>query len=102
MAPYGVQRSDAIGPQEGRELSPRAREVLELIALGLTNKEIGEILGVTGETIKSHVRQLLWRMDARNRVYLVTLAWEQGLINRDTIRKARLTFLHSPRNRGLK
>lgn len=100
MAPYGVQRPDVIGPQDLKKPSPRQQEVLELVALGLTNGEIGGILGVTRETIKSHVRDLLWKMDARNRVYLVTLAWEQGLITRDTIKRARATFLHSPRNRG--
>jgi len=61
-------------------LTPREREVLEQIRLGLTNKEIGEALEVAPGTVKTHVREILTKLGAMSRTEAVTLALQRGLL----------------------
>ena len=61
-------------------LTPRQREVLLLIARGLSNTEIEVELGITRATCRSHITALLARLDARDRAQLVIAAYESGLI----------------------
>ena len=62
-------------------LTPRQREVLLLIAKGLSNSEIEAELGVTRATCRSHITALLARLGARDRAQLVIAAYEAGLIS---------------------
>lgn len=55
-------------------LSPRETEVLRLLSAGMTNKEIGRELGLAEMTVKLHVRQILRKLDARNRAEAATIA----------------------------
>ena len=62
-------------------LTPRQREVLLLIAKGLSNSEIEAELGITRATCRSHITALLARLGARDRAQLVIVAYEAGLIS---------------------
>ena len=62
-------------------LTPRQREVLLLIAKGLSNSEIEAELGVTRATCRSHITALLARLNARDRAQLVIAAYEAGLVS---------------------
>ncbi|MEV6986049.1 response regulator transcription factor [Sphaerisporangium sp. NPDC051017] len=61
----------------------REREVLTLIAQGLSNAEIAHRLHIGPGTVKTHVRHLLARLDARDRVHLVIIAYRAGPVSPD-------------------
>ncbi len=63
-------------PEEtaGEKLSPREQEVLELITKGLTNKEIGNKLNITENTVKNHLKNILEKLHLENRVQAATFA----------------------------
>ena len=61
-------------------LTEREREVLALVGQGLTNAEIGERLYLSPLTAKTHVSRILTKLDARDRVHLVVLAYETGIV----------------------
>jgi DNA-binding NarL/FixJ family response regulator len=62
------------------QLSPREREIMHLMAEGLTAERIGDQISVSVETVRTHVRNVIRKLQARNRVHAIALALERGEI----------------------
>ena len=76
-------RAVGIGPMPGHDLSrltEREREILGLVAEGLSNDEIAARLYLSPLTTKTHVSRILAKLEARDRAQLVVIAYESGLV----------------------
>jgi DNA-binding NarL/FixJ family response regulator len=62
------------------ELSERERQVLQYIANGRSNKEIGQVLYISENTVKAHVKSILTKLDAMGRTEAIAIATKRGLI----------------------
>jgi DNA-binding NarL/FixJ family response regulator len=65
-----------------RVLTDRELEVLTMVARGMSNAEIAEELSISPATAKTHVAHLLTKLDARDRIQLVIIAYQSGLVRR--------------------
>jgi DNA-binding NarL/FixJ family response regulator len=62
-------------------LSPREVEILEMVAKGLTNKEIGRVLRISHYTVRNHINHISAKLEAGDRTEAATVALQQGIIN---------------------
>jgi PAS domain S-box-containing protein len=67
--------------RDNRELTDREVEILQLMADGFENEEISTHLYISTETVKSHVRRVLQKLNARSRTHAVSLGLRRGLID---------------------
>ncbi|HVW16616.1 MAG TPA: response regulator transcription factor [Solirubrobacteraceae bacterium] len=65
------------------QLSPREREIMHLMAEGMTAEAIGAEINVSIETVRTHVRNVIRKLQARNRVHAIAIALERGEIALD-------------------
>ena len=80
IAEFAARAKEPRAATEGlEELTDREREVLALVAEGLSNDEIGERLIVSPATAKTHVSRAMGKLGARDRAQLVVIAYESGL-----------------------
>jgi DNA-binding NarL/FixJ family response regulator len=68
---------------ERSDLSERELEVLQLVARGLSNKEVARAIGRTDETVKIHLKNIFAKLDVADRTEAVTVALTRGLIHLD-------------------
>jgi DNA-binding NarL/FixJ family response regulator len=65
---------------DGTSLTPRELEILQLLAQGRTNREIGERLFLSADTIKTHLRNLYRKLEVDSRAHAVAIALRRGLV----------------------
>ena len=63
------------------DLTPRELQVLEQMAKGLANKEIADVLKITGHTVKDHLKNILGKLHVADRTEAVTVALQRGIIH---------------------
>lgn len=68
--------------QPGADLSPREKEVLELVTQGKSNKEIAGALAIAENTVKNHLKNILEKLHLENRVQAATFALREGLVEK--------------------
>lgn len=76
----GYRSSQGAGGSKRPELTPRQKEVLQLVAKGHTSQKIGEELGLSARTVDRHIENMLKRLGLRSRIELVSYAIREGLI----------------------
>ena len=81
IAEFARQPTGTSGPAlRASELTAREREVLELLARGLSNREIADEIVLGEATVKTHVANVLMKLDLRDRAQAIVFAYESGIV----------------------
>jgi DNA-binding NarL/FixJ family response regulator len=80
IAEFATRAKEPMRSPELDHLTDREREVMALVAEGLSNEEIAQRLYVSPATAKTHVSRILLKLGARDRAQLVVMAYESGLV----------------------
>jgi DNA-binding NarL/FixJ family response regulator len=80
IAILGSEPQDRAAGPDIDALSPRELEVLSLVAQGLSNQKIAERLGISSETVKSHIRHIMKKLVVNDRTQAAVKALKRGLI----------------------
>jgi DNA-binding NarL/FixJ family response regulator len=81
IPPQKVHQETKVSTIEGVEpLTPREREVLKLVAVGYTNREVGKKLSITEDTVKKHMQNILAKLHASSRIRAAIEATRAGII----------------------
>jgi len=80
IAEFAARRDPTTLPAALQELTEREREILALVARGLSNAEIADRLAISPLTAKTHVSNVLGKLECRDRAALTAFAYESGLI----------------------
>jgi DNA-binding NarL/FixJ family response regulator len=78
----------AARPPEGTALTGRELQVLQLLAEGYPNKSVAQKLVISEHTVRAHLRNIMHKLDAENRVQAVARATREGLLSEDSIPQA--------------
>ena len=81
---------------ECSSLSPRECGILELIGQGYSNKRVARALGITAETVKSHVKRVFMKLDVNTRAHAVARAQSLGLFGLEFVRPRSATSASEP------
>lgn len=81
LAIFKVLERPETAPEEPPRLTKKQGDILELLAQGCTNEEIGKALAILPQTVKNHVSGLLRRLHAKNRAHAVAIAVRKGIIS---------------------
>lgn len=81
LSEFASQARRKATDQIEEELSAREKEVLQSLAGGLTNKEIGNKLGIAENTVKNHLKNILAKLHLENRVQAAMFALQKGLVS---------------------
>ncbi|RJP46584.1 MAG: DNA-binding response regulator [Anaerolineaceae bacterium] len=83
-----VRGEDNAEPPLFTDLTEREKDVLKLIANGLTNSQIAEKLFISENTVKGHVSNILSKLHLADRTQVAVYAWQRGIVQRETPGKA--------------
>ncbi len=84
--PFSVDEPETSGEPE--PLTPREQEVLQLIARAWSNRQIEDALGIQKSTVKRHVRRILRKLHARNRVQAAVFAYRDSQVSQEGVSKS--------------
>jgi DNA-binding NarL/FixJ family response regulator len=76
-----AKQPDKVSDSKLKPLTPREKEILQLLAKGGTNKEIANTLCLSEQTVKIHLKNILKKLHMNNRIQAAVYAYRQGLIN---------------------
>jgi PAS domain S-box-containing protein len=77
---FAARRPPSVGPDPQPRLTPRQREILNLIAAGLSTSEMAEKLSISTETVRNHLRSVFAELDVHTRLEAITTAQRLGLL----------------------